>query len=493
MASITIRKLDVKTKQWLRIRAAKNGRSMEEEARLLFDELQSNAGDPKSSNVNMVAEVAASASTSAASPVVRHIVATDNNTAARKGGILKDKRILLIISGGIAAYKCLTLIRRLREQGVRIRTVMTRAAEEFVTPLSISALTAERVYSDLFSRDDEHDVGHIRLSREADLVIVVPATANLIAKMANGLADDLASTILLATDKPVLIAPAMNPLMWEHSATSRNIQTLKNDGIHIIGPGVGEMAESGEAGVGRMAEPEEILSAIELLLDDRPKPLAGLTAVVTSGPTREAIDPVRYLTNHSSGKQGHAIAQALHEAGADVTLVSGPVSIPNPAGVSVVSVDSANDMKNAVDAALPADIAIFVAAVADWKPANNADEKIKKGKSKAPPSLKLVENPDILKGIGTRKKGRPSLVIGFAAETQDIIKHGKAKLVKKGANWILANDVSDEAGVMGGDQNTIRLISDMGVEDWPKMDKQNVAEKLVVKIGEFFEQQTIEI
>ena len=253
------------------------------------------------------------------------------------------------------------------------------------------------------------------------------------------------------------------------------------------------MAESGEAGTGRMAEPAEILSAIELLLDDRPKPLAGLSAVVTSGPTREAIDPVRYLTNHSSGKQGHAIAFALHEAGANVTLVSGPVSIPDPAGVTVVHVESAEEMKNAVDASLPADIAIFVAAVADWRPATNADEKIKKGKSKAPPALKLIENPDILKGIGTRKKDRPSLVIGFAAETQDIIKHGKAKLIKKGANWILANDVSDEAGVMGGDHNTIRLISDIGVEDWPKMDKQNVAKKLVDKIGDFFEQQVIEI
>ena len=311
--------------------------------------------------------------------------------------------------------------------------------------------------------------------------------------MANGLADDLASTILLATDKQVLIAPAMNPLMWQHSATSRNVQTLVNDGIHIIGPGVGEMAESGEAGTGRMAEPAEILGAIEMLLDDRPKPLAGLSAVVTSGPTREAIDPVRYLTNHSSGKQGHAIAFALREAGATVTLVSGPVSIPNPPGVTVVPVDSAEEMKNAVDAALPADIAIFVAAVADWRPATNADEKIKKGKSKAPPALKLIENPDILKGIGTLKNNRPSLVVGFAAETQDIIKHGKAKLAKKGANWILANDVSDEAGVMGGNHNTVRLISTSGVEDWPKMDKQHVAKRLVDKISEFFEQQIIDV
>ncbi len=493
MASITIRKLDSKTKQWLRVRAAKNGNSMEEEARLLFDELQSNESDSNSGIANTANIVPASTSKPSTPPVVKTSSVPAESSATQRNEILNDKHILLIISGGIAAYKCLTLIRRLRERGARIRTVMTRAAEEFVTPLSISALTAERVYSDLFSHDDEHDVGHIRLSREADLVIVVPATANLIAKMANGLANDLASTILLATNKPVLIAPAMNPLMWEHSATSRNIQTLINDGIHIIGPGVGEMAESGEAGTGRMAEPEEILSAIELLLDDRPKPLAGLSAVVTSGPTREAIDPVRYLTNHSSGKQGHSIAFALHEAGATVTLVSGPVSIPDPSGVSVVPVESAEEMRSAVDAALPADIAIFVAAVADWRPASNADEKIKKGKSKAPPALKLIENTDILKGIGTLKKDRPSLVIGFAAETQDLIKHGKAKLVKKGANWILANDVSDEAGVMGGDQNTIKLISNTGVEDWPKMDKQNVAKRLVDKIGSFFEKQTNEI
>ena len=493
MASITIRKLDSKTKQWLRIRAAKNGRSMEEEARLLFDELQSNEGDPNSSNADTSNIVLAAALMPSPPQVVETNVARNDNSTARKNSALTGKQILLIISGGIAAYKCLTLIRRLREQGARIRTVMTCAAEEFVTPLSISALTAERVYNDLFSRDDEHDVGHIRLSRESDLVIVVPATANLIAKMANGLADDLATTILLATNKQVLIAPAMNPLMWEHSATSRNVQTLINDGIHIIGPGVGEMAESGEAGTGRMAEPAEILGAVELLLDDRPKPLAGLSAVVTSGPTREAIDPVRYLSNHSSGKQGHAIAFALREAGANVTLVSGPVSIPNPTGVSVVPVDSAEAMKNAVDAALPADIAIFVAAVADWRPATNADDKIKKGKSKAPPVLNLIENPDILKSIGTLKKNRPSLVIGFAAETQDIVKHGKDKLAKKGANWILANDVSGEAGVMGGDHNTIRLISDSGVEDWPKMDKQHVAKRLVDEICRYFEQQSIEI
>ncbi len=493
MASITIRKLDSKTKQWLRMRAAKNGHSMEEEARLLFDQLQSNeisrqalpAGnfDSPSNKAAGVKQKTNSKSTPKA----------PSKTAPFSSEVLAGKNILLIISGGIAAYKCLILIRRLRERGARIKTVMTRAAEQFVTPMSVSALTAERVYSDLFDRDDEHDVGHIRLSREADLVLVVPATANLMAKMAHGLADDLASAILLATNEPVLLAPAMNPMMWQHPATVRNMRTLADDGIYSIGPGAGEMAESGEAGTGRMAEPEEILQAIEAMLDQRPKPLKGLSAVITSGPTREAIDPVRYLSNHSSGKQGHAIALALREAGADVTLVSGPVSIPNPLGVSVVRVETAEEMKQAVDQALPADIAIFVAAVADWRPAANADEKIKKAKGKSPPALKLMENPDILKGIGNRTKSRPALVVGFAAETQDVITHGKTKLEKKGADWILANDVSPEAGVMGGDFNTIRLISESGVEDWPKLNKQQVAYRLVDKIVGFFDEVVIEV
>ncbi len=490
MASITIRKLDSKTKQWLRMRAAKNGHSMEEEARLLFDHMQSNEISRQVLPAEIPDNNAAVAKPKNQSKNTKRAIAKATPFSHE---ILAEKNILLIISGGIAAYKCLALIRRLRERGARIKTVMTRAAEEFVTPMSVSALTAEPVYSDLFDRDDEHDVGHIRLSREADLVLVVPATANLMAKMAHGLADDLASTILLATNKPVLLAPAMNPMMWQHPATVRNMHTLADDGIYSIGPGTGEMAESGEAGTGRMAEPEEILQAVETMLDHRPKPLKGLSAVITSGPTREAIDPVRYLSNHSSGKQGHAIAMALQEAGADVTLVSGPVSIPDPAGVSVVHVETAEDMKLAVDQALPADMAIFVAAVADWRPASNADEKIKKAKGKAPPALKLMENPDILKGIGNRTKSRPTLVVGFAAETEDVIAHAKTKLKKKGADWILANDVSPETGVMGGDFNTIRLISESGVEDWPKLNKQQVAHRLVDKIAGFFDEVVVEV
>ncbi len=491
MASITIRNLSKSSKQWLRMRAAENGRSMEEEARLLFDQWQSGdlQGDAGGKKTPAKAHKASLAS---ALPVQKN-PETAVSTGSRADGILAGRKILLIISGGIAAYKCLEMVRRLRERGATIRTIMTKAAEEFITPLSLSALTAERVFSDLFSRDDEHDIGHIRLSREADLVVVAPATADLMAKMANGLANDLASTVLLATDTPVLVAPAMNPLMWDHPATGRNVETLMRDGIHFIGPNSGEMAESGEAGTGRMAEPMEIVAAIETLLDDRPKPLAGLKAVVTSGPTREAIDPVRYLSNHSSGKQGHAIAAALADAGADVRLVCGPVSLADPKGVDTIHVETAAEMQEAVEQELPADIAVFVAAVADWRPATNADEKIKKGKSKTPPALKLVENPDILKGVGTRKKGRPKLVIGFAAETSDIVKHGKAKLEKKGADWILANDVSAKTGVMGGNSNTIRLLSRSGVDDWPKMDKKQVARKLVAKIIAFFETEIIEI
>lgn len=500
MASITIRNLSKNSKQWLRMRAAENGRSMEEEARLLFDEWQQ-GGQSNEQPENGTPEQplplnrTPTSSTQTSIPIssISEATAISASFSSKENGVLAGKNILLIISGGIAAYKCLELIRRLRKQGAKIRTIMTRAAEEFVTPLSVGALTAERVYSDLFSRDDEHDVGHIRLSREADLIVVAPATADLMAKMAHGLANDLASTVLLATNKPVLIAPAMNPLMWQHKATSRNVETLLNDGIQFIGPNVGEMAESGEAGTGRMAEPAEIASIIEAMLDDRPKPLEGLRAIVTSGPTREAIDPVRYLSNHSSGKQGHAIAFALAQAGADVQLISGPVSIADPSGVNITHVETAEEMQQAVEQALPADIAIFVAAVADWRPATNADEKIKKGLNASPPALKLVENPDILKGVGTRTKERPKLVIGFAAETSDIIKHGKAKLAKKGADWILANDVSAETGVMGGDNNTIRLLSGSGVDDWPTMNKQQVAERLSTRIVKFFECETIDV
>ena len=400
---------------------------------------------------------------------------------------LSGKSVLLIIGGGIAAYKCLDLIRRLRERGCRLRCVMSEAAKNFVTPMSVEALLADTVFTDLWDRAEEHDVGHIRLAREADLIVVAPATADLMAKMANGLANDLASTVLLANKAPVLVAPAMNPAMWDHPATQRNISTLDDDGVHFVGPNAGEMAESGEAGIGRMAEPMEIVHAIEDLLDDRPKPLAGKRAVVTSGPTREDIDPVRYISNHSSGKQGHAIAAELARAGAEVILVSGPVAIDDPRDVIVAKVTSAREMQEAVDRSLPADIAIFTAAVADWRVETEAGEKIKKDKSGKPPALKMTENPDILAGVGTRKKGRPALVVGFAAETENLIENARAKLDKKGADWIVANDVSPENSVFGGDENTVHLISRSGADAWPKMSKQDVAERLVDRIAERFE------
>ncbi len=400
---------------------------------------------------------------------------------------LSGKRILLIIGGGIAAYKCLDLIRRLRERGARVRCVMTAAAQEFVTPLSVGALSADHVFTELFDRHDEHDIGHIRLSREADLVVVAPATADLMAKMANGLANDLASAVLLATDKPVLIAPAMNPRMWDHPATERNRATLAGDGIHFIGPARGEMAESGEAGEGRMAEPLEIVAAIEELLGDTPKPLAGKSVVVTSGPTHEPIDPVRYIANRSSGKQGHAIAAALVKLGADVTLVSGPVTIPNPAGVSTVRVETARQMLAAVEAALPADAGVFVAAVADWRTDGEAGQKIKKEPGKGPPALQMVENPDILATIGHHAL-RPALVVGFAAETQNVVDHARTKLAKKGADIIVANDVSHDSGisptgVMGGDRNRVMIVSPDGVEGWPELSKEETAERLAALIA----------
>ncbi|MEM8801359.1 MAG: bifunctional phosphopantothenoylcysteine decarboxylase/phosphopantothenate--cysteine ligase CoaBC [Pseudomonadota bacterium] len=400
---------------------------------------------------------------------------------------LHGRSILLIIGGGIAAYKCLDLIRRLRERGAAVRCVMTDAAQHFVTPMSVGALTADTVFTDIWDRAAEHDVGHIRLAREADLIVVAPATADLMAKIANGLANDLASTVLLAATVPILIAPAMNPAMWDNPATQRNVETLEADGIGMIGPFEGEMAESGEAGLGRMAEPMDILHAIETRLDDSPKPLAGKRAVVTSGPTREDIDPVRYISNHSSGKQGHAIAAELARAGADVILVSGPVAIPDPRDVTVVNVTSARDMQMAVDRALPADIAVFVAAVADWRVDVEAAEKIKKSASGAPPALSMVENPDILKGIGTRKKDRPELVVGFAAETENLVAHARTKLDKKGADWIVANDVSPENAVFGGDQNSVTLITQSSETAWSKATKQEVAARLVDKICERFE------
>jgi phosphopantothenoylcysteine decarboxylase/phosphopantothenate--cysteine ligase len=407
---------------------------------------------------------------------------------------LSSKRILLIIGGGIAAYKSLDLIRRLRERDASVRSVMTSAAREFVTPLSVGALTADHVFTDLFDRQDEHDVGHIRLSREADLIVVAPATADLMAKLAGGHANDLASTVLLATDKPVLMAPAMNPKMWSHPATRRNRVMLAKDGILFVGPNSGEMAESGEAGAGRMAEPLEIVAAIEAAFDSQPKPLAGKKIIVTSGPTHEPIDPVRYIANRSSGKQGHAIAAALAKLGADVRLVSGPVTIPDPAGVKTVHVERAEEMRDAVLQLLPADAAIFVAAVADWRTAGAAGQKIKKVAGEGPPSLQMVENPDILATVGHHEK-RPYLVVGFAAETQDVLKNAEAKLKKKGADFIVANDVSptgtSSGGVMGNDRNRVRIVSKKNVEEWPEMGKDEVAARLADLIAQRLKTVTV--
>ncbi len=400
-------------------------------------------------------------------------------------------RILLIIGGGIAAYKCLDLIRRLRERGHLVRVVMTRAATEFITPLSVGALTNERVFTDLFDLNDEREIGHIRLSREADLIVVAPATADLLAKMAGGHANDLASTVLMATDKPVLVAPAMNPRMWLHPATQRNVAQLQADGIAVAGPGVGEMAERGEAGPGRLLEVPDLVAAIERQLASQTPPapgtasLAGRHVLVTSGPTHEPIDPVRYIANRSSGKQGHAIATAAAALGARVTLVSGPVGLPDPKGLAVIHVETAAEMLSAVKSALPADIAIFAAAVADWRVDGAAAQKIKKGAG-GTPRLTLVENPDILKTIATTRKGRPSLVIGFAAETTDVIANAQHKLRSKGADWIVANDVSHDSGVggaggvMGSDRNVVHLIKPGGAETWPEASKAEVARRLML-------------
>lgn len=408
-----------------------------------------------------------------------------------------DKRILLIIGGGIAAYKCLELIRRARERGYSVRAVLTRAAAEFVTPLSVGALTGDRVFQDLFSLDDEREIGHIRLSREADLIVVAPATADLMAKMATGRADDLATAVLLATDKPVLIAPAMNPYMWRHPATQRNASMLRADGIAFVGPNVGEMAERNEAGPGRMAEPHEILAAIETKLGTARTspagPLAGRHVVVTSGPTHEPIDPVRYIANRSSGKQGHAIAAAAAALGARVTLVSGPTTVPDPAGVDVVHIESARDMLAAVEAALPADCAIFAAAVADWRVAGASNEKIKKD-SGGTPRFEMVENPDILRTIAHEPAGRrPALVIGFAAETENVIAYAKKKRKSKGCDWIVANDVSPETGIMGGDRNTVHLVTGEGVEHWPEMDKATVARELMNRAAQHLQAATASV
>jgi phosphopantothenoylcysteine decarboxylase/phosphopantothenate--cysteine ligase len=397
---------------------------------------------------------------------------------------LQDRRILLVIGGGIAAYKVLELIRRLREQGAGVRAVMTRSAHHFVTPLAVSAIAGERVLTDLFDPDEEHEIGHIRLSGDADLVVVAPATADLLARMAHGLADDLATAALLATDRPVLVAPAMNPRMWAHPATQRNVERLRADGVAFVGPEVGEMAESGEAGLGRLAEPPTILAVIERHFAPAFRPLAGYRAVVTSGPTHEPIDPVRYLANRSSGRQGHAIAAALAAAGADVTLVSGPVQITASPAVRLVSVTTAEQMKEAVEAALPADISVMAAAVADWRVAAEGAGKIKKGPS-GPPELRLVENPDILAEV-SRQAQRPALVVGFAAETDDLIANAREKLERKGCDWIVANDVSTVTGVMGGARNRVHLVTGAGVDDWPEMTKTEVAARLVARIAAHF-------
>jgi phosphopantothenoylcysteine decarboxylase / phosphopantothenate---cysteine ligase len=390
------------------------------------------------------------------------------------------QRILLIIAGGIAAYKSLEVIRRLGDRGVRVRCILTAAGARFITPLAVASLTGERVFSDLFSLTDEAEMGHIRLSREADLVVVAPATADLIAKMAHGLADDLASTTLLATDKPVLIAPAMNPQMWAHAATQRNVATLAGDGIRMVGPNPGDMA-CGETGLGRMAEPEEIVAAIEAMLQPAGRPLAGIRALVTSGPTHEAIDPVRFIANRSSGKQGHAMAAALAVAGADVTLVSGPVREPDPPRVRVVRVESALQMLEACQAARPIDVAVCAAAVADWRIAEPSSHKVKR--QAGPPTLALRENPDILKILSMPGPTRPRLVIGFAAETDDVLANARRKLATKGCDWIVANDVSAEQDVFGGVNNTVQLIrSDADPERWPRLAKTEVASRLVASI-----------
>jgi len=394
--------------------------------------------------------------------------------------VLQGRRILLIIAGGIAAYKSLELIRRLRDRGAAVRCVMTKAAAEFVTPLSVASLSEDKVYGDLFSLTDESEMGHIRLSREADLLVVAPATADLIARMAAGMADDLAATTLLASDKPILIAPAMNALMWAHAATQTNLATLAARGVRRIGPNAGDLA-CGEVGSGRMAEPMEIVAAIEKSLVDDQR-LAGRRALVTSGPTREAIDPVRYLSNHSSGKQGHAIAAALASLGAETILVSGPTQEPTPAGVTLVPIESAADMLAATEANLPVDIAVMAAAVSDWRIEAASLQKLKKD-GKAPPLLRLTENPDILATVAARRNNRPPLVIGFAAETENVVANATAKRLKKGCDWILANDVSLGTDTFGGDRNTIHLVDSNGVEDWPMMTKHEVARRLAERIA----------
>jgi phosphopantothenoylcysteine decarboxylase/phosphopantothenate--cysteine ligase len=472
MASITIRQLDESLKQQLRLRAASHGRSMEDEVRTILRAAA--AGSAEAAPVRPPPRQSEPAAVEIAVP------SPTPNLAASTA----MWRILLIIGGGIAAYKSLDLIRRLRERHIAVRCILTAAAQEFITPLAAGALSGERVFTNLFDTTSELDVGHIRLARDTDAVVVAPATADLMAKMAGGHADDLASAALLATHRPILIAPAMNSVMWARGATQRNLARLLDDGVRAIGPNAGEMAEQGEAGIGRMAEPLEIAAAIEALLGDGgERPLAGKRIIVTSGPTHEPIDPVRYIANRSSGRQGHAIAAAAAAAGAEVTLVAGPVNIPDPPGARIVKVETARAMFEAVEAALPADCAVFAAAVADWRVAAPGREKIKKQKGKAPPPLALVENPDILSTIAHRKAQRPSLVIGFAAETENVIRNAKAKLARKGCDWIVANDVSPETGIMGGETNSVHVVTAHGVESWPPQSKDEVARALVARIA----------
>jgi phosphopantothenoylcysteine decarboxylase/phosphopantothenate--cysteine ligase len=476
MGSLTVRNIGEHVKRRLKVRAARNGRSMEEEIRHILA-----AG----AAATTAERAPGSLGTSAVAPK-RATDAIARGDAARAEEA-RGRRVLLVIGGGIAAYKSLDLIRRLKERGAEMRVILTGAAQEFVTPLAAGALAGGRAFTDLFDEASEFDIGHIRLARDTDLVVVAPATADLMAKMAGGHADDLATAVLLATDKPILIAPAMNPHMWAHAATQRNLAQLVADGISIVGPNEGEMAESGEAGVGRMAEPTEIADAAEAMLGRRAEgPLAGRRVLVTSGPTHEPIDPVRYIANRSSGKQGHAIAAAAAAAGAHVTLVSGPVNAPDPPGVATVHVESAREMLAAVEKALPADAAIFAAAVADWRSADMRRQKIKKS-GNAAPKLALVENPDILATVARNTSRRPTLVIGFAAETENIVDHARAKLARKKSDWIVANDVSAESGVMGGDVNTVHLVTADGVDSWPPLSKVEVARRLVARIAEALE------
>jgi phosphopantothenoylcysteine decarboxylase/phosphopantothenate--cysteine ligase len=395
---------------------------------------------------------------------------------------LAGKRILLIVSGGIAAYKALELVRLLRRDGCGVTAVLTAAAEQFVTPLSVQALSESRVYTNLFSLTDESEMGHIQLSRAADLVVVAPATANILAKMAAGLADDLATTLLLATDKRVLVAPAMNVRMWQHAATVANMATLAGRGVAVVGPDEGAMA-CNEYGFGRLAEPPAILDAIRALLTPPAQPLAGRHVLVTSGPTHEPIDPVRYIANRSSGRQGHAIAAALAALGARVTLVSGPVNVPDPAGVEVRHVETAEQMLIACRAALPADVGVFAAAVADWRVVRTADLKLKKTPTGSPPELALTQNPDILAAIAAAGPLRPKLVVGFAAETHDLRRYAEDKRRRKNCDWIVANDVGAGTGIMGGTENEVVLFTEAGAEQWPRAGKDEVAKRLAGRIA----------